>query len=62
MRSHFYKPYAYFEGDQGTIDELGRVQISTMETLIHEGDYYESRLRAKELISKAQEGFHYLQT
>ena len=62
MRSHFYKPHAYFGGDQDTIDGLGRVQISAIETLIRQGHYYEARLRAKELISKAQEGFHYLQT
>lgn len=60
--SLFYKPYSFFAATEDSEDVPGDAELAAIERFIAQGDYYQARLHAKELIQHTLEGLRYLQT
>ncbi|KAI0370992.1 PigN-domain-containing protein [Pilatotrama ljubarskyi] len=63
-RTHslFYRQYTHFASTEDSEELPGETELSTIDRLIDQGNYYQARLRAKELIRHTLEGLRYLQT
>ncbi|KAI0350922.1 PigN-domain-containing protein [Trametes cingulata] len=63
-RTHslLYKQYSYFASTEHSEDVPGGAELSAIDHLIQQGNYFQARSQAKQLIRHTLEGLRYLQT
>ncbi|KAI0826505.1 PigN-domain-containing protein [Trametes gibbosa] len=62
MHSVLYRPYSFLAVAAQSQELPGESELAVIEALIQEENYYQARLRAKQLIEHTLEGLRYLQT